>query len=122
MQELDVDPSEHLPPQEADRGCVPGTLGESADPEPHPRPDGADPGQAVPEEVVSNQEPRGDAAAESFSVSEALRQTQLVRSFGPSVQVEMVPESKSRAWGAEPAQDASEEVGAAAGKSTHGNK
>lgn len=92
MQEGDADPSEHQPPQEAHRGCVPGTLGESADPE------GADPRQVVLERVVSNQEPRGDAAAESFSVPEALQQTQLVCSFGPSVQVDMVPsgsESKS---------------------------
>lgn len=91
-----MDPSEHQPPQEADPGCVPGTLGESADPEPHP--DGAGPRQVVLEEVLSNQELRGDAAAESFSVSEALQQTQLVRSLGTSVQVEMVPggsESKS---------------------------
>lgn len=96
MQEVDADPSEHQPPQEADPGCVPGTLGESADPEPHL--DGAGPTQVVLEEVLSNQELRGDAAAESFSVSEALQQTQLVRSLGTSVQVEMVPggsESKS---------------------------
>lgn len=88
VQEVDVDPSEHQPPEEAealeDRGCVPGTLRE-------PHPDGADPRQVVLEEVVSNQELRGDAAAESFSVSEVLQQTQLVHSFGSSVQVEMVP-------------------------------
>lgn len=90
MQEVDINPSEHEHPEEAEAseepGCVPGTLQESSDPEPNTdgglQPacitDGADPRHMVMEEVVSDQE---------------LQQTQLVHSFGSSVQVQMVQRS-----------------------------
>lgn len=91
VQEVDMNASEHEHPEDADasvtsgeRGAyITGTIKESTD--------------LVMEEVVANQDLREDLAAEGFSVSEVLQQTQLVHSYGSSVQemVHSISESKT---------------------------
>lgn len=104
VQEVDMNPSGHEHPEAADAsvtsevpGYIPGTVKEAATSEPHAdgglQPgciaDGLDPRHMVMEEVVCSQDLRDDVAADSFSVSEVLQQTQLVDPYGSSVQ-EMV--------------------------------
>lgn len=91
VHEVDMNPSEHEHPEEADAslsseepGYVPGTSKEP-DTDGGLQP-GRDSRHVVMEQVVTNQELGEDAAAESFSVSEVLQQTQLVGSCGPPVQ------------------------------------
>lgn len=87
-----MNPAEH--PEEAgalltpeERGYLaPGTSEESTNPDGGLQP-GMDSGHTVmEEEVVTNQELGDGAAAEGFSVSEVLTQTQLVVSCPPSAQ------------------------------------
>lgn len=104
--------SEHEHPEDADasmasedRGYIAGTIKESTNPEPNTAgglqpeciTDGIDSRHMVMEEVVTNQDLREDVAAEGFSVSEVLQQTQLVHSYGSSVQemVQSISESKT---------------------------
>lgn len=109
VQEVDMNPSEHEHPGEADasmtsedRGYIPEAIKESTNPEANPdgglQPgcihDGIDSRHMVMEEVVTNQDLREDVAAESFSVSEVLQQTQLVDSYG-SEMVQSISESKN---------------------------
>lgn len=104
VQEVDMNPSGREHPEDADasvtsedRGYVTGSSKESTNPEPSTdgglQPgcitDGTDSRHMVTE-VGTSQDLGEDVAAGSFSVSEVLQQTQLVDSYGSSVQ-EMVP-------------------------------
>lgn len=101
MQEVDINPSEQELAEVVEasttsnhRGYIPGAVTESTNLEPNTRGglhpacaiDGIDSRHIVMEEVVTNQNLREDVAAESFSVSEVLQQSQLVESYRPSVQ------------------------------------
>lgn len=101
VQEVDINPSEQEPAEVVEAsmtsdhtGYIPGAVEESRNPEPNTRGglhpacviDGMDSRHVVMEEVVTNQNLREDVAAESFSVSEVLQQSQMVESYRPSVQ------------------------------------
>lgn len=112
MQEVDINPSEREPaevveaPMTSERsGYIIGAVKESTIPEPNTRGglhpgcliDGIDSRHIVMEEVVANQNLGEDVAAEGFSVSEVLQQSQLVQSYRSSVQemVQSISENKT---------------------------
>lgn len=95
VQEVDMNPSEHehLEDGEAsmtkepntDGGLQPGCITDEID------------SRQMEEEVVTNQDLREDVAAEPFTVSEVLQQTQLLDSYVSSVQemVQSISENKT---------------------------
>lgn len=112
MQEVDENPSEHEPAEVVEAsmtsehsGYIIGAVKESTIPQPNSRGglhpgciiDGIDSSHIVMEEVVTNQNLGEDVAAESFSVSEVLQQSQLVQSYRSSVQemVQSISENKT---------------------------
>lgn len=107
-----MNPSEHEPAEVVEASMtsehtdyIPGVIKDPTNPEPttsgglHPACiiDGIDSRHMVMEEVVTNQNLGEDVTAEGFSVSEVLQQSQLVESYGPSVQemVQSISEDKT---------------------------